>query len=229
MSKILCLETATKNCSVALFEDGELLAFREEYNENYSHAERLTVLVEEVLHEASIQAHDLNAVCVCKGPGSYTGLRIGVSVAKGLAYALNIPLLSINTLEVLTARMQDTNEAQSFYIPLVDARRMEVYTQFFDASGKAINDVQALVVDEHSFDSLRGETVLFAGDGAEKCAPLFDSEHAWTFKGEIQSAAQFMGRIASRKLLDGDHEDTAYFEPYYLKDFIAGKPKQIFS
>lgn len=218
MTRILCLETASTNCSVALSVDGSVAAFKEDNGRNYSHSESLHVFIEEMLADAGVSLNDLDAVAVSKGPGSYTGLRIGVSAAKGLCFSLDIPLISVPTLDNLA--MQVTTEG--LIVPMLDARRMEVYTAVYDQDHKVLEPTRAQVLDEGSFsDQLSHSTVSFVGGGAAKFQAICQDEKA-VFLTEIQPSARVMAATAQRQFDAGQFEDVAYFEPYYLKDFMPG-------
>ncbi len=217
---ILCIETATTNCSVALGKEGKLVALKEDYSSDYSHAERLHLFIDAILRENDLESKDLSGVAVSKGPGSYTGLRIGVSAAKGLCFSLDIPLISIPTLTSL-ARQVDV-EAGEFIIPLLDARRMEVYTAGFNSSFDQVFDTRAQILEEDAFAAyLDKGVVTFIGNGVEKFQKICRHENAVFIKGKLPSAAE-MPSIAFEKFQKSDFEDVAYFEPYYLKDFKAG-------
>ncbi|HPE82839.1 MAG TPA: tRNA (adenosine(37)-N6)-threonylcarbamoyltransferase complex dimerization subunit type 1 TsaB [Aequorivita sp.] len=219
MAIILCLETATTNCSVAIAVDGKIKAIREENSQKFSHAEKLHVFVEAVLEEAKIDKKNLDAVAVSKGPGSYTGLRIGVSAAKGLCFALDIPLISTLTLEVLAQQVQCEN---CYVIPLLDARRMEVYSCVFNAEKKQIRETKAEILNENSFsDFLKEHKTIFIGDGAVKFEAICKNESAIFQNGLFPSSAD-MARLAEAKYKISDIENVAYFEPFYLKEFILG-------
>ena len=223
MTHILCLETATTNCSVALSINGEVVALQEDNALKYSHAERLHVFIKEVLEEASITKDQLQAIAVSKGPGSYTGLRIGVSAAKGLCAALDVPLISVDTLGALSRKLT-VNDGE-LIIPMLDARRMEVYSAVFDNSGNSIRETQAQILDETSFiEYLDKGVVHFIGNGVEKFKEICEHPNARFVLKELPSSMQ-MAALAQEKFNANDLEDVAYFEPYYLKDFIAGKPK----
>ncbi len=223
MALILNIETATTNCSVSLSNEGETLVLKEDYDKNYSHAERLHVYIDEVLKEAKIDSKQLDAIAVSKGPGSYTGLRIGVSAAKGLCFALNKPLISISTLEAL-AHQVECNDG--IVVPMLDARRMEVYSAIFDADYNPIRDVQAQILDANSFSEyLNKGKVYFIGNGVEKTKTLINHPNAIFIEGKLPSANE-MSLVAYNKYKISDTEDVAYFEPYYLKDFVALKPKK---
>ena len=218
MALILNLETATTNCSVSLAKNGEVIAIKEHNTPNYSHSEQLHVFIEDVLQEASLGRSDLDAVAVSKGPGSYTGLRIGVSAAKGLCFALDIPLISVPTLRNMAEQAKDYKV--DFIIPVLDARRMEVYAQVFNKALQEVRETRAEIIDAHSFhDYLNRGRVLFLGSGAEKCIEVLGHEHVIYETGIVPSSRE-MGRLSFMKFKEKDFEDVAYFEPYYLKDFI---------
>ena len=220
MATILCIETATTNCSVALSINESIISLKEDYNDKYSHAERLHMYIEEILLKNNIAKSQIDAVAVSKGPGSYTGLRIGVSAAKGLCFALDIPLISIPTLDSLAYQIKETN---GFIIPMIDARRMEVYSAVYNAKNKKqVRDTSAEVLDELSFlEYLEKDIVYFIGDGVEKFKAICTHENAIFIEDKLPSANE-MVNIAKEKYKKSDIEDVAYFEPYYLKDFIAG-------
>ena len=217
MAIILCIETATTNCSVALSIDGIVKAIREENNQKYSHAEKLHVFIEEVLKEANIQKEMLDAIAVSKGPGSYTGLRIGVSAAKGLCFALDIPLISTLTLEILA---QQVDCEDCFIIALLDARRMEVYSAVFNSEIKQIRDTEAQIIDENSFKKfLKEKKTIFIGDGSAKFKAICNNKNAVFFENSYPSSAE-MASLVEAKYKIGDTESVAYFEPFYLKEFL---------
>lgn len=209
-----------------------MLALRESHDQSYAHSEKLVVYIDEAIKQARLKPTNLDAVCVSKGPGSYTGLRIGVSAAKGLCYGLGIPLLSVGSLESMaswaTANFKEELTDVALMCPMIDARRMEVYTQRFDATLNELQPVSAEIIDEHSFNSeLEKGKVAFLGDGAAKCKEVIN--HANTvFLDDFKPSAQGMIALAESKFAHQEFEDVAYFEPYYLKDFVAGKPKRIF-
>lgn len=216
MAYILCIETSTTNCSVALSNNESVLAFREDTDKGYSHAERLHVFIEEVLEEANIPKEELAAIAVSKGPGSYTGLRIGVSAAKGLCFALGLPLIAIPTLTILA---QQTSE-NAIIVPLLDARRMEVYSAVFNEKKEQIRETKAEIVTGNSFnDYLSQGKTIFIGNGATKLQEIIDHENA-TFMGDVFPSSQHMASMAHQIFEKGDFESVAYFEPYYLKDFM---------
>lgn len=217
MARILCLETATTNCSVALSIDGSIVAIREDNNQGYSHAELLHVFIEEVLKEGDMRMSELDAVAVSKGPGSYTGLRIGVSTAKGLCYAMDLPLISIATLSSLASQVGENAE---FIIPMLDARRMEVYSAVFNSEVEQLRETQAEIVNSSSYLTyLNQGKVIFIGNGIEKFKEICTHENAF-FLDESNPSAGQMASIAEAKFKNGTFENVAYFEPYYLKDFI---------
>ncbi len=218
MSLILHIETATKNCSVALAKEGVLLHHIEEYSEKYSHAERLHVFIEKLFEESPYSLHDLDAIAIGKGPGSYTGLRIGVSSAKGLCFGLKIPLISIDTLTILASSQNTTSF--DYLVPMLDARRMEVYTAVFRPDLTFEEDIQALILDENAFKKYADKKLLFFGNGASKAQTLFTNPY-FHFKEDVHPSAKHMVDLAFKKFQNHDFEDVAYFEPFYLKDFIA--------
>lgn len=220
MALILCIETATTNCSVALSKGGELLALKEDYSNNYSHAERLHIFIDEILKENELAPEDLDAIAVSKGPGSYTGLRIGVSAAKGLCFALDIPLISVSTLTSLAHQVGE--EEGDFIVPLLDARRMEVYTAGFTSDKEPLFNTFAKILDENSFEEYLDKGIIsFIGNGVEKFAKICIHPNARFVHGKLPSALQ-MAALAEDSYREERFEDVAYFEPYYLKDFMLG-------
>ena len=221
MAFILALETATKNCSVALFNKSSLIAHKQKVSEDYSHAEQLTPFIQEVLFESQIEFRSLSAIAVSTGPGSYTGLRIGTSVAKGLCYALDIPLIAVPTLKAM-AYSVSKNHKVNLYCPMIDARRMEVYSAFYNKKNQEIRSVQADIIDKDSYQSFLQEEVLFFGDGSYKCQELIKDKNAIFLDGVLPSANN-MGKLAFEAFHQEKFEDVAYFEPFYLKDFVSVK------
>ena len=222
MSFILNIETATKNCSVSIAKNGETILCKEIAEEGYSHAEKLHVFIEEVIAESGISVQDLAAVAVSQGPGSYTGLRIGVSAAKGLCFALNIPLIAIDTLQTLASQAK---VSEGKIIPMLDARRMEVYSEVFNANLEIEREILAEVIDENSFKDFT-ETVYFVGDCAEKCKAVLTKDN-FVFLEDIKyPSASAMSKISFDKYQKSDTVDVAYFEPYYLKDFMMAPPSK---
>ena len=222
MASIICIETATKSCSVALARDSHLVAVKEEVSENYSHSEQLTVFIEQLLQQEGLKVSDLDAIAVSSGPGSYTGLRIGVSTAKGLCYASDVPLIAVSTLSAMVQAMKDKYpEAQ--LCPMLDARRMEVYCALYSKS--QASPVVAKIIDKYSFkEELEKGPILFFGDGAYKCQGLLVHANAHFELGVYPSAVNMIS-LAYEKFQNQDFEDIAYFEPFYLKDFVAGVKK----
>ena len=225
---ILCLETATPVCSVALNESCCTIALRETEGQN-AHSEKITNFIREVMETARIDYRQLDAVAVSKGPGSYTGLRIGVSTAKGICYAADLPLMAIDTLEAMAYGMKMKLGSQitenDLLIPMIDARRMEVYAAIFDANLNKIEDTEARVIDENSFAELRlNHRLWLFGDGAPKLGKLFENQPNINIFDGFKPSAAFMLPLAEKALKAQDYVDVAYFEPFYLKDFIAGKP-----
>ncbi|TGV00884.1 tRNA (adenosine(37)-N6)-threonylcarbamoyltransferase complex dimerization subunit type 1 TsaB [Flavivirga rizhaonensis] len=220
---ILNIETATTNCSVSLSKEGKTVVLKEDYDKNYSHAERLHIYIDEVLKEAKVPSEDVEAIAVSKGPGSYTGLRIGVSAAKGLCFALDKPLISVSTLEALAHQVKCDD---GVIVAMLDARRMEVYSAVFDADYNQIRETEAQILDESSFeDYLDKGNVSFIGNGVEKAKTLIKHPNAVFIDGKLPSANE-MSHLAYNKYKISDIEDVAYFEPYYLKDFVALKSQK---
>jgi len=216
---ILNIETSTKNCSVSLAKNGATVLCKEIAEQGYSHAEKLHVFIEEILNESNIAFDDLNAIAVSKGPGSYTGLRIGVSAAKGLCYALNIPLISIDTLELLARQLRVEN---GHIVPMIDARRMEVYSAVFDSNHKKVRKVEAEILTAESFSNFEG-TIHFIGDSAEKAKTVLTDSRFVFHEEIIYPSSNEMSVLSFEKYQNNDFEDVAYFEPYYLKDFMLTK------
>ena len=225
MAIILCIETSASMCSVALFNGGELLHLEEENKKN-SHAELLLPFIENCLAKANKKRSDIDAVAISEGPGSYTGLRIGVSTAKGLCYALSIPLIAVDTLTSMVHAIDNKNNFDIF-IPMQDARRMEVYTCMLNQDLQKIQETNALVVEESSFDTIKDKRIAFFGDGAMKCMETFSHLPQATFFDTIVPSAKYMGLGANKKLEEDAFEDVAYFTPFYLKSFVAGTPKKL--
>lgn len=229
MANILNLETATQVCSVVLAKDGKLLSKRE-LNEKNVHAEVLTTFIEEVMADAGLKLNDLDAVAVSKGPGSYTGLRIGVSTAKGLCYSLDKPLISVGTLASLThyaaQKLLHSITPNHLLCPMIDARRMEVYSALFNSELQRQSEVAPLLLDEESFKDLdEDQKLILFGDGSDKTKALFENRPQIEIHEDILCSAEGMMKISEEKFNRQDFEDLAYFEPYYLKEFIAGIPK----
>ncbi|MDB4303516.1 tRNA (adenosine(37)-N6)-threonylcarbamoyltransferase complex dimerization subunit type 1 TsaB [Desulfosarcina sp.] len=223
MALILNIETATTNCSVSLSNDGKTIDLKEDYNNSFSHAERLHVYIKTLLEENNVESQQLNAIAVSKGPGSYTGLRIGVSAAKGLCFALNIPLISISTLESLAHQV---SISEGNIVSMLDARRMEVYSAVFDFDHEQVRSIQAEIIEANSFNTyLEKGKVSFIGTGVEKTQSTINHPNANFIENKLPSANE-MSLLSYHKFKKNDIEDVAYFEPYYLKDFVALKSKK---
>ena len=222
--KILHIETSSKNCSVAISDGEDLLCVCEEVSENYKQSESLHTFVEWALEGAEITLQDLDAVSLGMGPGSYTGLRIGASSAKGFCYGLKIPLIAVNSMETMVEPFLDQNF--DYIIPLLDARRMEVYTAVFDgSSGKMLTETEAKILDETSFQEFKDKKVIFVGDGASKAKEIFQLPEA-EFNADVYPSAKYLIRKAVGKFNNKDFENVAYFEPFYLKEFQGVKKKK---
>lgn len=222
--KILHIETSSKNCSVAISDGEELLCLCEEVSENYKQSESLHTFVEWALEGAEITLKDLDAISLGKGPGSYTGLRIGAASAKGFCFGLNIPLIATNSLEAMIESF--LNKGYDYIIPLIDARRMDVYTAKFDGnSGEMLTETEAKILDENSFQELVDKKVAFVGDGAEKAKEILKLPNA-TFDEKIFPSAQYLIKTAIQKFEAKEFEDVAYFNPLYLKEFQGIKMKK---
>ncbi len=224
---ILQIETATTVCSVALAKDGHVLGFRQIDARNI-HAEIITLFIDELITSAAIRYSDIDAIAVSSGPGSYTGLRIGVSTAKGLCFALEKPLIAVETLGAMAQGMIDEGniDTNTLLCPMIDARRMEVYTALFDSAGNVIKNTTAEIINEQSFyETLQNNQVLFFGDGAEKCREVLSKNPNAQFVTGFVNSATYLTQKASEKFANRDFEDVAYFEPYYLKDFLVTNRK----
>lgn len=224
MALILSLESATPVCSVALFEGAKLLD-SSHLQIPQSASSKLAVMIDEVLKRCNVSPKQLNAVAVSSGPGSYTGLRIGVASAKGLCFALSIPLIAVNTLESMVSQVADRSNEGDLLCPMLDARRMEVYCLLALADGRVIQETQAKVIDESSFQSeLSKNKIIFFGNGAAKCRDVIQHTNA-VFLDDVFPSAVDIGRLAFAKFESQTFEDLASFEPFYLKDFMVKKPK----
>jgi tRNA threonylcarbamoyladenosine biosynthesis protein TsaB len=228
---IICLETATNICSVALCDGIRVISLLES-DELKSHASQLTVYIDKILKEHHLSAGDLNAVAVSKGPGSYTGLRIGVSVAKGIAYGASIPLIGIETTLAMSWGIKasrffnESTDRETLFCPMLDARRMEVYYAIYDSSGKKIKDISAEVINKESFSAFpESQKIIFFGDGALKCKEVINRNNA-IFADDFKMSASHMLNPVNEAYNDNRFEDVAYFEPFYLKDFITSKPRK---
>ncbi|KYG81817.1 tRNA threonylcarbamoyladenosine biosynthesis protein TsaB [Roseivirga ehrenbergii] len=227
MPKILSIETSTTVCSVALTTDGNTLASQKLFLEK-SHSTLLTVVIEQIMKQVGMEMSELDAIAVSKGPGSYTGLRIGVSTAKGLCYALDKPLIAVNTLLAMANEVNRQNHSGALLCPMIDARRMEVYTALYDGELNELKKTSAKILEENSFyETLMHNQVLFFGNGAGKFKDLKTNVSNAIFIENITPSAWSVGLLANQAFLKGDFEDVAYFEPFYLKDFVATKPKRV--
>lgn len=231
MATIISIETSTSVCSVALSKDNKLIALKEN-NEGMKHASLLSVFIEEILKENNLLAKDLDAIAISMGPGSYTGLRIGVSTAKGICFGADIKLIAISTLQAMSkpiinkfaAQLKDVDSA--WLCPMIDARRMEVFTAFYDKDCNIMKEISADIIDETSYiETLKLREILFFGDGAAKCKESINHENA-IFLENIHPSAQYMIELANEKYSNQEFEDIAYFEPFYLKDFVATTSKK---
>ncbi|UEQ75104.1 tRNA (adenosine(37)-N6)-threonylcarbamoyltransferase complex dimerization subunit type 1 TsaB [Chryseobacterium arthrosphaerae] len=219
--KILYLETSSKNCSVAVSDNEKLLCLCEEVSENYKQSESLHTYVEWALEGAGISLKDIEAVSLGKGPGSYTGLRIGAASAKGFCYGLKVPFIAINSLESMIEPFLGNN--YDLIVPLIDARRMEVYTAIYDGNtGEELSGTEAKILDEASFEEYRDKKIIFVGDGAKKAKDILQLPDA-VFKDDVYPSAQYLIKKTLEKIEKKEFEDTAYFEPFYLKDFHGVK------
>ena len=228
---IICLETATNLCSVALCDSTGIISLRED-SESKSHASQLTVFIDEIFRENGIRALDLDAVAVSKGPGSYTGLRIGVSVAKGIAYGASIPIIGIETTSAMywgirsSKYFNDEQDNDTLFCPKLDARRMEVYYALYDSGGNIVKNIVAEIIDQDTFSTIPdSRKIVFFGDGALKCKEVINRGNA-VFSADFRISATHMQKPVMLSFNDHKFEDVAYFEPLYLKDFITSKPRK---
>jgi len=232
MAAILIIETSTEVCSVALSIDGTLTDLIES-KEGQNHARLVSVFAEDLLKRNNINPEDLVAVAVSKGPGSYTGLRIGVSTAKGICYARHIPLIAIGTLEAMTRYVMQNrklynipDDKPTLFCPMIDARRMEVFSMLYNDDGSVLKPISAVIVDETFLsEELTGKQVVFFGNGSEKCRQVLKSTNA-LFISEMDASAKYMCDLAWKLYNKNQFEDVAYFEPFYLKDFVATVSKK---
>lgn len=226
MALILNIETSATVCSVCLSHEENILAVRK-INNGYTHAENLHVFIKDILDEKQINATELSAIAVSKGPGSYTGLRIGVSAAKGMAFALNIPLISVDTLQIMADAALESAGDEAFYYPMLDARRMEVYTAGFDCNADQVLNTRAMIIDEASIaEFASNKKKYFFGDGMPKCRSILEKIENSGFIENILPSAECMPFFSFRKYLKERFEDVAYFEPFYLKDFYIHSKKK---
>lgn len=225
---ILQIETATEICSVSLSANGVVIAEKSAEERNM-HASVLTLYIEQLIYEQKLDYKDLSAVAVSMGPGSYTGLRIGVSAAKGLCYALDIPLLGVNTLESMFMGFARYNKLEKgkLYIPMLDARRMEVYRSIFDNNKVLLEETAAVIVDADTFSTYHTDQVVLFGSGANKLADLFAKDDQVMISKNFVHSSAYMAKLADLKFKNKDFEDLIYFEPFYLKEFVATTPKKV--
>jgi tRNA threonylcarbamoyladenosine biosynthesis protein TsaB len=219
LAYILNIETSTKNCSVALAQNGQLLLCKEIAEMGYSHAEKLHVFIDEILAETAVSFPQLSAIAVSSGPGSYTGLRIGVSAAKGLSFALAIPLISIDTLTSMAHQLTIEN---GWVVPMIDARRMEVYSALFNSNKQMVRGVEAQIITAESFAEIE-ETIYFIGDSNQKAQSVLNKPNHVFLDQFMYPSAQQMSALSFQKFQNNEFEDLAYYEPYYLKDFLFAK------
>ena len=228
MAKILCVETGTSVCSVAIGDENGLLGVRE-ISDPKAHSTQLPNLINEVLSLAHLTANQINAIAVSKGPGSYTGLRIGVSMAKGICYTTRVPLIGVGSLQAMATGLILSNTdlpAKALLCPMIDARRMEVYCALYNLEGEPVSDVRAVVVDDNSFaEYLEDHIIIFFGNGSSKCKDVIKNKNA-IFIDSFEHSARFMLPLALKAYNNEEFEDIAYFEPFYLKDFVASTPKK---
>lgn len=227
MALILGIETSTKICSVALSNEAGVIAIQEEGGE-YSHAEKLNGFITDVLKNAGVNKNQIDAIAVSKGPGSYTGLRIGVSTAKGLCYALNKPLISVDTLQAMALKASREIPNMDYYCPMIDARRMEVYTAIYGADNTTIEVVSARIIEASAFEEyLEDKKLVYFGDGAAKCEVVLGQNSNAIYHDGGFPSAEAINALAFKKYQSNSFEDVAYFEPYYLKDFVATTAKKL--
>lgn len=226
MITILQIETSTSYCSAAISRNGETTIGKVAFGQNL-HAGSLTLFIDEIMLQSGLQYAALDAVAVSKGPGSYTGLRIGVSTAKGLCYALDKPLIAVDTLKMMVDGFLRANpEHNDLVCPMIDARRLEVYTALYSPLGDELEPVSARIIDGNSYEAaLRAAKITFIGDGAAKCQPVINNSNA-TFLSDNYNVASNMSGLAYKRFLAGTFEDVAYFEPFYLKDFMVTASKK---
>ena len=232
MALILNIETSTQVCSVAVSKNDEIIGISES-SEEKSHASHLALFIQEILSGNAIAPGELDAVAVSRGPGSYTGLRIGVSTAKGIAYSLDKPLIAVDTLQAMAYGavqiLKNQNQSpfeNTWLCPMIDARRMEVYTSFYDFDMNQHREIKAEIIDEGSFkDILADRNVFFFGNGAQKCKQVLHNPNVF-FIDDFETSAKYMVPFSHKKFQENSYEDVAYFEPLYLKDFIATIPRK---
>jgi len=224
LALILAIETATISGSVALVRDAQMIGLHH-YHIDKSHSALLHEMIRQLMDNTGIEMDELDAIAVSEGPGSYTGLRIGVAAAKGICYSLDLPLIAINTLEAMACDVRHVQGSEMYYCPMIDARRMEVYTAVFDHNMQVVRPIVPVVIDENSFgDLLKENKVLFFGDGAAKCKTVIAHEHA-IFIDDVEPSARYVGILADKKFAHSQIENLVSFEPFYLKEFRTVAPK----
>jgi len=226
LSKILSLDTSTKVCSVAIHEDGALIGSQIYHLQN-SHSSLLPVIIQQVAENCEIPLSELNAVALSAGPGSYTGLRIGTATVKGLAFTLNIPIMAINSLDTMIEQIKPFVKSEDVLLPMIDARRMEVYVKAINGNGIELWDTKPLVVDQSSFDEFQDKKKYLFGNGSDKLKEMF-SEDSFVYISDISPSAIAMGELAYAKFINQEFEDIAYYEPDYLKEFQTKAPAKKF-
>lgn len=226
MAYLIHLETCTRSLSVAVSQDDRLISEKITHSGN-THSENITIFIEQAVNEAGISLSNLDAVSVSKGPGSYMGLRIGTSAAKGLCFALDIPLIAVDTLQAMALKMShETQALKALYCPMLDARRMEVYCALYNEQNKCIQPTAARIIDNKSFENeLMNNTIFFFGDGAPKCKSVLHESPLALFEDNYVMSAQALIPLAWQRYTENKFENLAYFEPFYLKNFIPGEPK----
>ena len=218
---LLNIETSTRNCSVAISRNGLLIAEKSVLSQKYLHSEILTNLISKLFKDIELELNDLDAVSIGMGPGSYTGLRIGVSTAKGLCYALDIPLISVSSLQSMSLMISKRYKNYDLFCPMIDARRMEVYSAFYNSENEIIRDVRADIITDGIYKNFLRKKVLFFGDGSLKCKEIINSNNAYFLENIFPNSCSMI-EISHSKYVNNQFEDLAYFEPFYLKDFVLG-------
>ncbi len=232
MITILNIETSTEICSVSIARDGKCIdiiidnPLENGESAHGQHSKILAILIKDILENNNLKATDLDAIGISEGPGSYTGLRIGVSTAKGICLGSDVPLVAVNTLHIIAEMASKTMKNEYDYIiPMIDARRMEVYCSVYNSDMSLIKETEAMIIDENSFDEYAGKRILFCGNGAEKCKDVLDKPEN-DFDGNIFPSAEYMTEISNNYFKKDKIVDLVYFEPFYLKSFIATTPKK---
>lgn len=224
MALIIAIDTSTKACSIGLHHNGDLLA-QQAYHLQKSHSSLLPIIINQLMDNVDMRMADLDAVAISAGPGSYTGLRIGTSTAKGICFGLDIPLISFDSLDSMYESVKRTIAEKTLVCPMIDARRMEVFCNLRGTNGTYIWESKPLILEEDTFENYRNEQILLIGDGAEKCQELFSSNSNISYNSEIHPNAIAVSNMVERKFNESDFEDLAYFEPSYLKEYRTIPPK----